>query len=100
MYADNNQLSHGLAPTDISATIINQSFGGEATMYQNFAASGMNAYNIPTLENFYVHFSDKWGDGVDLWSYNIGFEFIVSERTPVPQPETIYRARQKVMDIN
>ena len=99
VYAD-NRTTNGLVPTNIMATIVNQSYGGEASLFQNFNASGMIGFNIPTLENFYVHFTDKWGDDVDLWSYVIGFEFLVSERTPVPQPETIYRARQKIMDIS
>ena len=99
VYADSPK-ANGLIPTDIMTSMVNVVYGGEATLWTNYSASGMNAYNVPTLENFYIHFSDKWGDALDLWNYVIGFEFLVSERTPVPQPETIYRARQKVMDMS
>ena len=62
--------------------------------------SGMNVFDTPTLEYFHVNFTDKWGDGIDLPFYSIGFEFMVAEKTSIPQPETIFRARQKLMDIS
>ena len=80
--------------------MVNDTLGGLKTSYTNFSASGMNVFDTPTLEYFHISFTDKWGDAVDVPSYSIGFEFMVAERTPISQPETIFRARQKLMDIS
>lgn len=91
-----NKNADGLVPSNILWTVPNVDYSGYTTLYQNMNSTGMIAFNLPVLEDIYIHFSDKYGDSVDLAFYTIVLTFDVTEKTPAPQPETIYRARQKM----
>ena len=87
----------GLVPSNIFWTVPNVDFSGYTTLYQKMNSTGMTAFHLPVLEDIYIHFTDKYGDSVDLAFYTLLLTFDVTEKTPAPEPETIYRARQKMM---
>ena len=64
------------------------------TYFTNYNTAGKITYYHPILEEIEVYFTDEWGDRIkDPITFQVVMTFDFTVRDPMPQSQTIYRAR-------
>ena len=90
---DNNYI----VPTNILWPIQIVSNPGQKTYFVNYNTAGKVSYFMPIMEEIEIYFTDEWGDRLtDYIDCQLVLTFDFAPPEPLPEPNTIKRARREL----
>jgi len=87
-----------ITPTNILWPIQIVSNPWSTTYFTNMNTAGKVSYFMPIMEEIEIYFTDIWGDLItDVIEFQIVLTFDFAPPDPLPEPETIKRARARYL---
>jgi len=87
-----------ITPTNILWPIQIVSNPWSTTYFTNMNTAGKVSYFMPIMEEIEIYFTDIWGDLItDVIEFQIVLTFDFAPPDPLPEPETIKRARTRYL---